>query len=1226
MKNFKLFLFSALSVMMMSASFLNAAPSTELTAESCGGYVILSNHSDCIQTVYCHEITTSNQVFNMGNVAPGGTITIYPTASQARVWSETAGGYESVTMDVVCTNNYTIIIDHCQAIYHCDVDVVNNGCKTVQVYAASNNDWVVIEQVAVGATETISTDPGKVLIFAYSYDEVLGTVTAGCGKTYTINDDDCQQDCTITLTNNACHDLNVYVQANNDWTYVGKIKKGKTYSHASANGVTYKFMYADGTVVDTWTGWCNESYTVTDHCGNECKIFLKNEACDKVKVYVENGNDWSYVGTLDVGVTYSHNSHNGARYRFKYADNTTISTWTGWCNERYTITDDCVQECDVYFDNDACEDLHVYVEVGNDWNFIGTLDKGVKYRHTATKGATYRFKYADGTEVAQWDAWCNETFVISDDCSSCDMHFTNNACAEVKVYQQNAYDWAYIGSLDKGKTYKHSSTNGTTYKFIYADGTVISTWTGWCGEAYTIHDNCQVACHVTIKNRTCGTIQILKNDDGVLVSKGHIEVGESKTLYTYEGTNYILKNADGTHAGSWSAQCDKIYTAHENCPTTCFGYVKNEGCGPISVYKVRNGYSNISMGVAQVGSSLQLEAEEGTKFIFQYSNGEKVGQWNLECEATHTFSDHCASPCDDISVNAIKIYDQETDAEVPGIGAITDGMVINGDLLPDSYYITAEVSDATESVSLIVDSWLVCENYAPYTYPNAAHQGTDWDGGAGAHSVTVKASSQADCYGDSCDELTVNFTISEPTTPEPTCNLGINVSQSAPACDGIITLSASVTGASDCCQDGGHTSASCGNLATYGGYVIDVEAVSGCADDSGIRLWRAGADSETFVTVDLGSTVSAGSEICVRMYMKHCLNTDSTSASASIYTSTAVDNGFVSLAGAIFNNAEFQDFCFDLTSDSRYVKIVDNGNCSFRVDAVTVSASTGSQDCASSEVQYYWINSVGDTIATNSSVAVNKTGDYMVAVKDCAGCLAVVEDVNVTSLEASDCTTPVAGGLISLANGESVIDVCIGDGQSDAFTVNIGQQSGEFSAWVVLDAFRNIISIPSGPTFDFENSTHGPGLCIICHVSYNGSLEGFEIGQSADDVTGDVDFSNEISVTKYTSGGPCSADGLARNGESLSEGRSSNSNSFGATSIYPNPVQDVLFINPDFGDSALNVKAQLFTVDGKLVKESQIISNQTSQIDMSDLQSQFYIVKLSTAELGVHIERIFKSE
>lgn len=1224
MKNLKHVFLTAFSFLMLSFAYVNAAPSLELTAESCGGYVIVYNNSDCLQTVYCHEISTDNYTYNMGTVSPGHSVTVYPTASQARVYSETHSGWESSSVMADCVSDYTVYVLDCSASYSCSVDIVNNGCQTLEVYAAQDGEWQIVTHVAVGATKEYHPVAGETLIFAYSYDDVLGTVTANCGKTYTINDDDCAEDCIMHLTNNACHDLKIYVQNGSDWTYIGLLIKGQTYDHHSANGVTYKFLYADGTVVGTWTGWCGESYTASDTCSSGCQIYLTNDACDVVKVFVEYNNDWALVGSLNQGVTYSHHSANGARYLFKYADGTTISTWTGWCGEAYTITDECDTSCDVFFDNDACEDILVYAETGNDWNYVGRLDKGVKYRHTAIQGVTYLFKYEDGTHVAQWDAWCGETYVIDDDCSGCNVYLKNSSCATLKVYKQNGYNWSYIGSLDQDRTYTHATENGTTYRFNYADGTTVTTWTGWCNESYEVIDNCDVLCHATIKNRTCGTVQILKNRDGVLVSKGHVAVGESKVLYDYEGTSYIIKNADGSHAGSWTSVCENIYTVHEECTTVCDGYIKNESCGPLTVYKAQSGYNPVSMGTVAVGSNLKVEAEEGTHLIMKYADGSVVGEWNLQCNVTHTVGDTCSTPCDGVTVTSIKIYDQETDEEIPGIGALTEGMVVDGDLLPAGYYITAETSSATESVTLIVDGWLVCENYAPYTYPNAAHQGTDWDGGAGAHTVTIKVSSEADCYGDVCDEVTINFTISEPTTPEPSCNLAINVAQSAPTCDGMITLSASATGESDCCQGGGGTPPTCGTLETYGGYVIDVDAVSGCADDAGIRLWGAGAEGETFVTVDLGNTIAAGNEVCFRMYMKHCLNTDSTSASASLYTSTTADGGFALLAGAIFDNAEFADFCFDLTADSRYVKIVDNGQCSFRIDAVTVTGTSGGADCASSEVHYYWINSVGDTIATSPSVAVTTTGDYMVAVKDCAGCLAVVEDVIVSQIDADDCSSFVFGGQISLANGETVADVCIGDGVSDAFTINLAEQTGEFSAWVVLDAFRNIIDITTSSTFDFETSTHGAGLCLICHVSYNGALTGFEVGLDADAVTGDVDFSNEVSITKFTSGGPCSG-GLAVEG-GLSESRSFEANSLTELSIYPNPVDHTLFINTIIGESKSVVNAQMFTVDGKLVKEALLMPNQLNQVDMSDLQSQqFYIVKLSNAEIGVHIERIYKS-
>ena len=1194
---------------------LTAAPSLEYSEDACG-YVLVLNRSSCAQTVYCHEITSDGKVYNMGTVQPGAQLTVYPTADQARVWSQNAQGEETSSQSTVCSDSYVVYVDHC-AVYTCDVHIVNNGCERIQVYAAVNGSWVVVEHVEVGETIDYHVDhAGESLIFAYSYDDVLGTVTAQCGKTYTINDDDCAEDeCLVYLTNNACESVKVYVQYGYDWSLIGTISKGGTYSHLTVNGANYKFLYANGTNVASWTGWCGESYTIEDTCQSSCPIYFENYACEEVHVYLQKPNDWVYIGKVAVGVTSSHpNAENGSTYLFKYADGSTVSTWTGWCGEKHVVTDHCAQECDVFFDNDACEDVLVYRRDGSDWNYLGTLDKGVKYKYSTYTGTSFIFKYADGTEVGSWDAWCHETYTIEDDCNtSCDIHITNEACDKVLVYVQSGYDWSYLGTFDKNKTYKHSSVNGTKYLFRYADGTTIGTWTGWCGESYTITDHCQTACDVFLKNRACHTLEILANINGILVSKGYVEVGQVAKIHAYEGIHYILKNPDGTSAGSWTSECGKQYTAYEHCPEECDAYVKNNACQKLFVYKIVDG-SATSVGSVAVGSNLHLSAYEGTSYVVKYSDGTVVGEWDLECNKTYTAHQTCTTPCDDVTITAIKIYDQETDMEVPGIGAITDGAQIDGNLLPANYYVTAEVSDATESVTLTVNGWRVCENYAPYTYPNAAHEGNDWNGGAGDHAVTVSVSSEADCYSNTCETVTVSFNISEHTV-DPGCTLQASASQSAPDCDGNVILSGSVSGQSTCCEAA--QAGLCGQLADYGGYVIDVEAVSGCADGSGIRLWAAGSSDETFVTVDLGEIVTAGNQICLSMYVKHCLNTDSTSASASIFTSLEEKAGFVALGGAIFENTEFATFCFDLSSDSRFVKIVDNGQCSFRVDAVQVTPV----DCAgNTSVSYYWLNSTGDTISTSASVAVNQVGDYTFAVKDCAGCISVVEDINVSSLDAEGCSSAAVGGNLALANGDTSIDVCIGDGISDAFGVVLADASGENSAWVVLDASRNIIAIPDGPPFEFETSTTA-GLCIICHVSFNGELTGFEVGQNANNVGGDVDFSNEISVTKFTSGGPCGGGGLFSSTESRNL-----DTEVGEVVMFPNPVSDILNLETNLTLGS-TFDLEIFTVDGRSVKRSSMIVEKTNQLNVEELSSnQFYLIRIQQGDKGVLVDRFYKSK
>ena len=307
------------------------------------------------------------------------------------------------------------------------------------------------------------------------------------------------------------------------------------------------------------------------------------------------------------------------------------------------------------------------------------------------------------------------------------------------------------------------------------------------------------------------------------------------------------------------------------------------------------------------------------------------------------------------------------------------------------------------------------------------------------------------------------------------------------------------------------------------------------------------------MTVDLGSVIPAGNQVCLAMYVDNCKYTDSISASASIQTSLDRDNDFTSLGGAVFENTGIQNFCFNLSSDTRFVKIIDNVQCAFRVDAVTVTPVA----CAvGNDVQYSWTNAAGSVIGMSPSIAVNQTGVFTITIQDCAGCTST-QSVTVSNLQGVGCFVPAEGGNLSLANGDTSINICIGDGISDAFDINLTQQTGESFAWVVLDASRNILSIPSGPPFDFEsNATEG--LCIICHVSFNGQLQGFEVGNNADDVIGDIDFSNEISVTKFRTGGPCGSS----TGSFTETSTESRSIDFETANVimYPNPALDVLNI------------------------------------------------------------------
>lgn len=126
----------------------------------------------------------------------------------------------------------------------------------------------------------------------------------------------------------------------------------------------------------------------------------------------------------------------------------------------------------------------------------------------------------------------------------------------------------------------------------------------------------------------------------------------------------------------------------------------------------------------------------------------------------------------------------------------------------------------------------------------------------------------------------------------------------------------------------------------------------------------------------------------------------------------------------------------------------------------------------------------------------------------------------------------VNSGTIELATGGTNINVCTTDGVDDSFKVDVSDNTGD-SFWVVLDTDRNLIAQQDMNMFDFEGLPSG--LCIICHVSFSGEVTGLVIGEPVDNVMGCVDFSNEISVTRFENDPAyCSAVGSAQSEGGLS--------------------------------------------------------------------------------------------
>ena len=124
--------------------------------------------------------------------------------------------------------------------------------------------------------------------------------------------------------------------------------------------------------------------------------------------------------------------------------------------------------------------------------------------------------------------------------------------------------------------------------------------------------------------------------------------------------------------------------------------------------------------------------------------------------------------------------------------------------------------------------------------------------------------------------------------------------------------------------------------------------------------------------------------------------------------------------------------------------------------------------------------------------------------------------IAVSCSDDDDTTTVVMANAGSISGGPFTFDV---DGESDfvsGITLDSSTSVGENSTWVITDDMGNILGLP--PTLmavegvDFDEA--GPGVCLIWYARYNGMVTGLEMGMNANDIEGDFDLSNSITVNR----------------------------------------------------------------------------------------------------------------
>ena len=105
----------------------------------------------------------------------------------------------------------------------------------------------------------------------------------------------------------------------------------------------------------------------------------------------------------------------------------------------------------------------------------------------------------------------------------------------------------------------------------------------------------------------------------------------------------------------------------------------------------------------------------------------------------------------------------------------------------------------------------------------------------------------------------------------------------------------------------------------------------------------------------------------------------------------------------------------------------------------------------------------------------------------------------------------VTAGTISSSLG-STINLCVGNGNSPTVDVAVSGNSGASNQWVITDDQGNILELPAGPPFSFENAP--AGVCQIWHLTYEGGLTGATIGANANALAGCFALSNPIIVNR----------------------------------------------------------------------------------------------------------------
>ncbi len=227
---------------------------------------------------------------------------------------------------------------------------------------------------------------------------------------------------------------------------------------------------------------------------------------------------------------------------------------------------------------------------------------------------------------------------------------------------------------------------------------------------------------------------------------------------------------------------------------------------------------------------------------------------------------------------------------------------------------------------------------------------------------------------------------------------------------------------------------------------------------------------------------------------------------------------------------------------------------------------------------------------------------------DLEGCFSLSNSITVIRNKKDNNECDVNGGYLKPGG---LYLFCQGDGIDDfAEDIQLNNNKGENSQWVVTDVEGNILGLPADPeAVNFEVA--GPGVCLIWHLSFSGEIYGASEGSNAfRDLSGCYDLSNPIPVFRFPSdSGLC--DILIYAGKQLSTDVVSDV----SISMYPNPASHKVKI--DLSESVLEditVRIHSFTGSEVYNKSTNLIGNRLLSVDISNLSQGTYLVSITDNE------------